>query len=202
VTGPESPEHEPIVVTDKRRLDPESGEIRPTDPVLEGEIDDAVAEGMPPADAPHPSAVEAELTSDLQRLSAEYANYRKRVDRDRLAVVEAATTGVLESLLPILDSIGLARLHGDLDGAFKGVGEALEQVAERYGLERYADKGEPFDPAVHHALVQAPEDPTATVTVVAEVLQPGWRLRSGRVLRPAGVAVSEPGTSAEVTEES
>lgn len=173
-------EHEPIVVTDKRRLDPQTGELRPEQPTVITE------EGDPVAD------VAAELTADLQRLSAEYANYRKRVDRDRLAVVEAATTGVLESLLPILDSIGLARLHGDLDGAFKGVGEALEQVAERYGLERYADKGEPFDPAVHHALVQAPPQEGITEAVIAEVLQPGWRLSSGKVLRAAGVAVSEP----------
>jgi molecular chaperone GrpE len=181
-----SEEHEPIVVTDKRRFDPVTGDLRPE-----------------PADPPfpqHPDAGEtgkldeaaAELTADLQRVSAEYANYRKRVDRDRLAVVEMATAGVLESLLPILDSIGLARQHGDLDGAFKGVGEALEQVAERYGLERYADKGEPFDPAVHHALVQASPQEGITEAVIAEVLQPGWRLGSGKVLRPAGVAVSEP----------
>ena len=195
MTGPELPDHEPIVITDKRRLDPESGEIRPADPVLEGEIDDAVAEGMPPADAPHPSAVEAELTSDLQRLSAEYANYRKRVDRDRLLVVELATTSFLESLLPLLDSVELARQHGDLEGAFKGVGEGLEQLADKHGLERFGAQGETFDPAHHHALVQAPPHDTASEAMVADVLQPGWRLKSGRILRPAGVAVSEPSAS-------
>ena len=138
-----SEQEEPIVITDKRRFDPETLDLRPEAEVTaveELEVPDATAE----------------LTADLQRLSAEYANYRKRVDRDRLAMVEMATAGVLETLLPILDSIGLARQHGDLDGAFKGVGEALEGVAERFGLERYAEPGEPFDPAVHHALVQAP----------------------------------------------
>ncbi|MCU1594771.1 MAG: GrpE protein [Frankiales bacterium] len=165
----------PIVITDKRRLDPETGEARP----------DAVVE------APEPEPVNEHL-ADLQRITAEYANYRKRVDRDRVAVVEMATAGLLEALLPLLDNIELARQHGDLEGAFKGVGESLEQLAERQGLERYGAKGEDFDPAVHHALVSAPADPEATVTVVAEVLQPGWRLRSGRILRPAGVAVAEP----------
>ncbi len=183
-------EPEPIVITDKRRLDPETGEAR-SEPVVEGVVED----GGFSADL---AAVQAELTADLQRLSAEYANYRKRVERDRLAVVEMATAGLLEALLPLLDNIDLARRHGDLEGAFKGVGESLEQLAERQGLERYGAKGEPFDPAVHHALVHAPEDPEATVTVVAEVLQPGWRLRSGRVLRPAGVAVSDPASSVVV----
>ena len=184
---------EPIVVTDKRRFDPLTGDLRPEPEVAA------------PADPPfpqHPDAGEtgnqdaaAELTADLQRVSAEFANYRKRVDRDRIAVVEMATAGVLEALLPILDSIGLARHHGDLDGAFKGVGEALEGVAERFGLERYAEQGEPFDPAVHHALVQAPPIEGVTEPVIAEVLQPGWRLASGKVLRPAGVAVSEPAST-------
>jgi molecular chaperone GrpE len=181
VTGPETPE--PIVVTDKRRID------------------------LDPVDLPETPAVEAipdreaELLSDLQRVTAEYANYRKRVDRDRVLVVESAIAGVLEGLLPLLDSVELARQHGDLEGAFKGVGEGLEQVAERLGLERYGAKGDVFDPAVHHALVHAPEDPDATETVVAEVLQPGWRLTSGRVLRPAGVAVSDPAPPADTDPE-
>jgi molecular chaperone GrpE len=181
----EHEQEEPIVVHDKRRFDPQTGELRPEPapaPTVEAPVE-APAEEQDAA---------AELTADLQRVSAEFANYRKRVDRDRVAVVETATARVLEALLPILDSIGLARHHGDLDGAFKGVGEALEQVAERFGLERYAEQGEPFDPAVHHALVQAPPVEGVDAPVIAEVLQPGWRLTSGKVLRPAGVAVSEP----------
>jgi molecular chaperone GrpE len=194
VSSEETPRSEPLVVHDKRRLDPETGELRPEagQPVpaaVTEPSEEELARGVS-ADL---AAVQAELTADLQRLTAEYANYRKRVDRDRVAVVEMATAGLLESLLPLLDSIELARLHGDLEGAFKGVGEGLEQLTEKHGLERYGAKGDVFDPAVHHALVQAQADPEATVPVVAEVLQPGWRLRSGRVLRPTGVAVSEPG---------
>jgi molecular chaperone GrpE len=182
VSGPDTPE--PIVVNDKRRLDPETGQLRDRTAAEE--------ESELLADLSQVAEKEAELLADLQRVTAEYANYRKRVDRDRVLVVESAVAGVLESLLPLLDSVELARQHGDLEGAFKGVGEGLEQVAERLGLERYGEKGDVFDPAVHHALVHAPEDPDATETVVAEVLQPGWRLASGRVLRPAGVAVSDP----------
>jgi molecular chaperone GrpE len=138
-----------------------------------------------------------ERLRDLQRVTAEYANYRKRVERDRVTVVEMAMAGVLEGLLPLLDSVELARQHGDLEGPFKGVGEGIEQLAEKHGLERFAEVGDAFDPAVHDALMQAPENPEASVQTVAQVLQPGWRLRSGRVLRHAAVAVAEPGKSAE-----
>jgi molecular chaperone GrpE len=111
-----------------------------------------------------------------------------------------AVAGVLEGLLPLLDSVELARQHGDLEGAFKSVGEGLEQVAERHGLERYTEVGDAFDPSVHDALMQAPENPEASVPTVAQVLQPGWRLKSGRVLRHASVAVAEPGKHAESPE--
>ena len=174
---------EPIVVHDKRRLDPETGEVR----------EQAAGSGdAAPAAAPSGSAREDELLADLQRVTAEYANYRRRVDRDRAAVVEHATLALLESLLPVLDSIELARQHGDLEGPFKAVGEAVEQLAERQGLRRLGAKGDPFDPSVHHALVHAPEAADVDFPVVAEVLQPGWRLESGRVLRPAGVVVADP----------
>jgi molecular chaperone GrpE len=183
-----APLSEPVVIRDKRRLDPESGEVRP----------EAAAPEPPEVSEPDADAVRAELTADLQRLSAEYANYRKRVDRDRVLVLEMATAGFLEGLLPLLDSVELARQHGDLEGAFKGVGEGLEQLAEKHGLESYGAQGDPFDPAIHNALMQAPEDPAASVATVAQVLQPGWRLRSGRVLRPAGVAVADPGSGEPV----
>jgi molecular chaperone GrpE len=189
VTGPETPE--PITVTDKRRIDPETGELREQPPAPE--VDVAVEEASV-------SGREAEHLADLQRVTAEYANYRKRVDRDRVAVVEMAVAGVLEGLLPLLDSVELARQHGDLEGAFKSVGEGLEQVAERHGLERYTEVGDAFDPSVHDALMQAPENPEASVPTVAQVLQPGWRLKSGRVLRHASVAVAEPGKHAESPE--
>jgi molecular chaperone GrpE len=187
------PDSEPIVVIDKRRLDPESGQVRPEAATPE-------AEPSEPEPEPDAEAVRAELTAALQRLSAEYANYRKRVERDRVLVLEMATAGFLEGLLPLLDSIELARQHGDLDGAFKGVGEGLEQLSERHGLERFGAAGDAFDPSIHNALMQAPEDPAAAVATVAQVLQPGWRLRTGRVLRPAGVAVADPGSAAPVEE--
>ncbi|MCW2726208.1 MAG: nucleotide exchange factor GrpE [Frankiales bacterium] len=177
-----------VIIRDKRRIDPESGAVRePAGP--------AAAEEQPPAPPAEPEADRvAELTGDLQRVSAEYANYRKRVDRDRAAVVEIAQAGLLTELLPLLDDVERAREHGDLDGAFKSVGEGIEGVAARLGLERFGAAGDAFDPAVHEALMQAEPDPTATVAVCATVLQPGYRLQSGRVLRPARVSVSEPGT--------
>ena len=118
-------------------------------------------------------------------MQAEYANYRKRVDRDRGLVVEMALAGLLEGLLPLLDDIERARQHGDLAGAFKSVGEGIEAVAERLGLQRFGAVGEPFDPAVHEALMQAEPTSGSDVAACAQVLQPGYRLASGRVLRPA-----------------
>ena len=184
---------ERVVVRDKRRLDPESGELRAS--VVEGSV---VAEGDAMADelSADLDRVAAELTADLQRVQAEYANYRKRVDRDRAAVVEMATAGLLTALLPLLDDVERARQHGDLEGAFKSVGEGMEALAEKLGLERFGAVGEPFDPAVHEALMQAEPDAEATVATCAQVLQPGYRLTSGRVLRPARVAVAEPGAAA------
>jgi molecular chaperone GrpE len=188
VPDPAETEFEPerVVVRDKRRLDPESGEVR----VVEGGVVQEVAP------EPEPDDRVAELTADLQRVSAEYANYRKRVDRDRVAVVEVATAGLLSALLPLLDDVERARLHGDLDGAFKSVGEGIEAVAEKLGLERFGAVGDPFDPAVHEALMQVEPDASSSVATCAQVLQPGYRLTSGRVLRPARVAVAEPGASA------
>ena len=190
---------ERVVVRDKRRLDPESGELRAS--VVEGSVvaepseDDAaqIAADELSADI---DRVATELTADLQRVQAEYANYRKRVDRDRAAVVEMATAGLLSALLPLLDDVERARQHGDLEGAFKSVGEGIEAVAEKLGLERFGTVGEPFDPAVHEALRQAEPDAAATVATCAQVLQVGYRLAGGRVLRPARVAVAEPGSTA------
>jgi len=180
-----------VVVRDKRRIDPQSGTLREPVPVPVG---DAVP--APEGDtAAVPDRV-AELTGDLQRLSAEYANYRKRVERDRVAVVEMATAGVLNGLLPVLDDIERARQHGDLTGGFQAVGEAVEALTAKLGLERFGEPGEPFDPSVHEALMQAEPDPSATVPVCAMVLQPGYRLAGGRVLRPARVSVAEPGAAA------
>ena len=161
------------------------GEPVDGDPV-EGDVLDAAE--------PTLDSAAAELTADLQRVSAEYANYRKRVERDRVAVVEMATAGVLTGLLPVLDDINRAREHGDLEGAFKSVGEALEAITAKLGLETFGAVGEVFDPAVHEALLQAEPDPTATVAVCAALFQPGYRV-GGRILRPARVSVAEPAST-------
>jgi molecular chaperone GrpE len=181
-----------VVIRDKRRLDPETGTVKGTSGGAAAAAPPAAADDAPQAEPAEQDPRVAELTADLQRLSAEYANYRKRVDRDRLAVVEMATAGLLNELLPVLDDVQRAREHGDLTGAFAAVGERLESVATKAGLEAFGAAGDPFDPAVHEALMQAEPDPSATVAVCAQVLQPGYRLRGGRVLRPARVSVAEP----------
>ena len=179
-----------VIVRDKRRLDPESGELRaPAAPAAPLETAESIAA--------EEDELAAELTADLQRVSAEYANYRKRVDRDRVAVAEMATAGLLSGLLPILDDIDLARDHGDLTGPFAAVAEKLSSYVSKLGLEQFGEPGEPFDPAVHEALMQAEPDPSATVATCAQVLQKGYRLSAGRVLRPARVSVAEPGSPAE-----
>ncbi len=147
----------------------------------------------PSADAPDSTLLDAELaelTGDLQRLSAEYANYRRRVERDRDVVRETAVASALAELLPVLDDIGRARQHGELEGAFRAVGEALEAAAARLGLESFASAGEVFDPLVHEALSAVPSDEAGEPTVI-EVYQPGYRF-AGRIVRPARVVVSQP----------
>lgn len=185
-----------VIVRDKRRLDPESGELRvpsaPVEPVAAQETAESIAA--------EEDKLAAELTADLQRVSAEYANYRKRVDRDRVAVAEMATAGLLSGLLPILDDIDLARDHGDLTGPFAAVAEKLSSYVSKLGLEQFGEPGEPFDPAVHEALMQAEPDPAASVATCAQVLQKGYRLSAGRVLRPARVSVAEPGAPAATDE--
>jgi molecular chaperone GrpE len=144
----------------------------------------------PSGDAAAVSQELSERTADLQRLQAEYTNYRRRVDRDREAVKEQALVNVLTNLLPLLDDVARARDHGDLTGGFKSVGEALEATVEKLGLARFGEPGEPFDPMVHEALTHSYSGDVLEPTAVA-VLQPGYRLGE-RVLRPARVAVAEP----------
>ena len=132
----------------------------------------------------------AERTADLQRVQAEYANYRKRVERDRVAVREQALANVLSALLPVLDDIGRAREHGELTGGFKSVAESLETTAAKLGLESFGDAGEPFDPTVHEALMHS-YSPDVTEPTCVQILQPGYKV-GDRILRPARVAVAEP----------
>jgi molecular chaperone GrpE len=137
----------------------------------------------------------AERTADLQRLQAEYANYRKRVERDRMAVREQALANVLTELLPVLDDIGRAREHGELTGGFKSVAESLEAATVKLGLASYGEDGDPFDPNLHEALMHS-YSPDVTETTCVRILQPGYKV-GDRILRPARVAVAEPGDAEE-----
>jgi molecular chaperone GrpE len=135
-----------------------------------------------------------ERLGDLQRLQAEYVNYRRRVERDRTLARDFAVAGVLETLLPVLDDVHLARQHGDLEaGPFAAIAEKLETVLARHGLERYGEPGEEFDPSIHEALMHTEAELAegTTATTVVQVLQPGYKA-GDRVLRPARVAVADP----------
>jgi molecular chaperone GrpE len=205
-----SSEEEPStgpVVRDRRRIDPDTGMVR-------GGRDTAAADrgagpdeaGPVPAGPAGPAGPSragtgdemtvklAERTADLQRLQAEYANYRKRVERDRVAVREQALANVLSQLLPVLDDIGRAREHGELVGGFKQVAESLEAAVAKLGLTAYGDAGDPFDPTLHEALMHSYSGEVTEPTAVT-ILQPGYKV-GDRILRPARVAVAEPGGDA------
>lgn len=183
---------EPVVVRDRRRIDPETGEVR-TPP---GDAPTPPGSGAPPAtEAPLDlAAVElaaqvAERTADLQRITAEYANYRRRVDRDREAQLVSARTQFVGDLLTVLDDLDRADAHGDLTGPFKAVGDKITSVVQKLGLESFGLVGEPFDPSVHEAVQHdVAEADGPTVAVLAAVLRRGYRM-ADRVLRPAMVTV-------------
>lgn len=134
----------------------------------------------------------AERTDDLQRLQAEYVNYRKRVDRDRLVARDLTVVAFVEAFLPVLDDLDSARTHGELaEGTpFAAIAEKFEGVLTKFGWERYGAKGEPFDPNVHEALLHS-HSPDVTETTVSEVLQAGHRAGE-RIVRAARVAVVDP----------
>ncbi|MEU1038089.1 nucleotide exchange factor GrpE [Streptomyces sp. NPDC005551] len=140
-----------------------------------------------------------ERTGDLQRLQAEFQNYRRRVERDRVAVKEVAVANLLTELLPVLDDIGRAREHGELVGGFKSVAESLETVAAKMGLQQFGKEGEPFDPTIHEALMHS-YAPDVTETTCVAILQPGYRIGE-RTIRPARVAVAEPQPGAQPAKE-
>jgi molecular chaperone GrpE len=133
----------------------------------------------------------AERLADLQRLQAEYVNYRKRVERDREANREIAIAEVVKSLLPALDDLNRAEAHGDLaDGPMSIIAQKLRAGLDKFGLTVVGEKGEAFDPHLHEALVQLPS-PDVTSQVIADVIEPGYKLGE-RLLRAAKVAVSVP----------
>jgi molecular chaperone GrpE len=134
-----------------------------------------------------------ERTADLQRLTAEYANYRKRIDRDREAVVTNAKAQVITQLLPILDDVERAAAHGDLTGAFKSVADKLVNALEQAGLEPFGHEGEPFDPSVHEA-VQHNTSPDVSGPTVTGVLRRGYKI-GDKLTRAALVAVTDVGAA-------
>jgi len=183
---------EGVRVSDKRRIDPETYEVR------EGAAGSTTADEALAAEDAAASALEgdvagietkvAELTADLQRVHAEYANYRKRVERDREVMQQMAVAAVMVELLPVLDDIERAREHNELEGAFRTVGENFEAALAKLGLEKFGASGEEFDPTIHEALTSEENDAVSTPTVTT-VYQPGYRF-ADRVLRPARVAVA------------
>jgi molecular chaperone GrpE len=192
---------ERVVVRDRRRVDPDTGEVRTPGGDRSGhpasDQEPSGATGPTPgavADDPRVAELTAEVaerTADLQRLSADYANYRRRVDRDREAVLVTTRAQFVGELLTVLDDVERAGAHGDLTGPFKSVADKLVSVVQKLGLEPFGTEGEPFDPSVHEAVQHETADVTGpTVTVLSAVLRRGYRI-GDRVLRPAMVTVTE-----------
>ncbi|MDK6259511.1 nucleotide exchange factor GrpE [Corynebacterium frankenforstense] len=182
---PGSPE-----ATDPEATSPESAEAAVEE--AEAVVDDAAAEA---AEAAEPAAEDglaaelAERTEDLQRVTAEYTNYRRRTERERQAAVEHARAGVVGQLLPILDDLELARRHGDLeDGPLKSFADKFRGTLDSLGLEAFGVEGEPFDPEIHEAVQDAS---TGDEKVLGNVLRQGFSL-GGKTVRTAMVIIGDP----------
>lgn len=181
-------------IHDRRRIDPLTGQ--PRKPAPDEAPEDGAATPADPIAAAKVAELEevaAERTADLQRLQAEYANYKKRVDRDRGLARAGGIEAVVLDLLPVLDSIEAAREHDELVGGFKLVADELEKLATKYGLEVYGEVGDVFDPQVHEALMHMPYpgEEELTETTISAIIQKGVKLND-RVLRPARVGVADP----------
>ena len=217
MTGAPQEEEQPrVVIRDKRRIDPTSGTVRvpageqpagttPSDEAREEQMSEqetAVAEESvqpespttPPTGGGDAEKQLAERTEDLQRVTAEYANYRRRVDRDRTLVADQAAERFALQLFPIVDDIERARDHGDLTGAFKVVADRVLGLLDGLGVTAFGVAGDPFDPALHEAVLHD-TSPEVGVPTATTVLRPGFR-RGDRVLRTAMVGVSDPETPA------
>ncbi|MEV5932228.1 nucleotide exchange factor GrpE [Streptomyces sp. NPDC093250] len=192
---------------DEQSQQPDVPSGAPTDDAEPKAADTPSAEGAaaPAGDPGREAALVAQLdqartalserTADLQRLQAEFQNYRRRVERDRVAVKEVAVANLLTELLPVLDDVGRAREHGELVGGFKSVAESLETTVAKLGLQQFGKEGEPFDPTIHEALMHS-YAPDVTETTCVAILQPGYRIGE-RTIRPARVAVAEPQPGAQ-----
>ena len=132
----------------------------------------------------------AALTEDLQRLQAEYSNYKKRVDRDRLLASEIATAATLIEFLPVLDDLDRAGEHGELTGGFKAIADQISNFSQKLGLEKFGEAPSNFDPNIHEALMHETSKDVKETTVT-KILQPGYKHKE-RVLRPARVVVTDP----------
>ena len=218
MSSPEDPKAGPVI-RDRRRIDPDTGQVRqpgpPGDTGHRGAPGGPAGRGMhaagqagqptPPAETGDPqtaadtdarndmAATQAQLaerTADVQRIQAEYANYRKRVERDRALAGEQAVGGVLAALLPVLDDIDRAREHDDLVGPFGSVAEQLTNSLTKFGLSSFGEKGDAFDPTRHEAVAHRTSDEVTEPTCV-DILRRGYLL-GDRLVRPALVAVADP----------
>ncbi|OBK36701.1 nucleotide exchange factor GrpE [Mycobacterium sp. 1245111.1] len=172
---------EPVIVTDKRRIDPETGEVRHSGA-------GAAPAGAAP-DAPAAGDQVAELTADLQRVQADFANYRKRALRDQEASAERAKAAVVSQLLGVLDDLERARSHGDLDsGPLKSVADKLVGALTGLGLTAFAAEGDDFDPALHEAVQHEGDGGNDSKPVIGHVMRQGYKLGE-QVLRHALVGV-------------
>lgn len=133
----------------------------------------------------------AERTADLQRLQAEFLNYKRRVERDRALIADNATYKVLEPIIEVLDTIDRAREHGELEGGFKAVAEQLERIVAGLGLTRFGAPGDAFDPTLHEALSHLGQDPEVEVITAKVVAKAGYKIND-RVVRAAQVLVVDP----------
>jgi molecular chaperone GrpE len=170
----------------------EGGPLEPSD-LFDDELDD-VAGGPTTPDAAQLEKALTERTADLQRLQAEYLNYKRRVDRDRELVRENATYAALAPIVDVLDTIDRAREHGELDEGFQAVADQLERVVSNAGLVKYGEPGDAFDPRIHEALSHIGEDPDVEVTTCKVIAKAGYRIGE-RVVRAAQVLVVDPASS-------
>ncbi|MCI0157151.1 nucleotide exchange factor GrpE [Leifsonia shinshuensis] len=204
--GSEEPEREEPIIRDKRRIDPETGKVREP----QGEEHDLAHEELVDVGPGEEQSVlsdddldilsgqttadqlAAERLADLQRVTAEYANYRKRTEANREVERERAIGEAVKGLIPVLDDLERADKHGDLTegSAFATIATKLRSSVERLGLTQYGEKGDPFDPQIHEAIFQQPT-PGVTADTVAEVVETGYRLGS-TVVRVAKVVVATP----------
>lgn len=213
-----SAEGDRIVIRDKRKINPASGtesapaapqEAAAAEPAGEPAGDKAASDsteaaGVKDAATKQESARLGELqsalderTADLQRLAAEYANYRKRVGRVQTQAVDEAVSRVLETLLPVLDNIDSAREHGDLTGPFASVAEQLNTIVGKFGLTVFGAKGDVFDPKLHDAVAHLTATDVKEPTCI-DVMRRGYLLGE-RLLRPAMVAVADPAPPGETS---